>query len=44
MNMDRQDSQILMRLRKILKKEKISNIKESGVPIWFSKDYKYVWF
>ena len=26
------------------KKEKISNIKESGVPIWFSKDYKYVWF
>lgn len=26
------------------KKEKIDNIKESGVPIWFSKDYKYVWF
>lgn len=26
------------------KKEKIDNIKESGVPIWFSKNYKYVWF
>lgn len=26
------------------KKEKIDNIKESGVPIWFSKDYKCVWF
>ena len=26
------------------KKEKISNIKESGVPIYFSNDLKYVWF
>ena len=26
------------------KKEKIENIKESGVPIWFSKDNKFVWF
>ncbi len=26
------------------KKEKIESIKESGVPIWFSNDYKYVWF
>ena len=25
-------------------KEKISNIKESGVPVWFSKGLKYVWF
>ena len=31
-------------IKKNFKKEKISNIKESGVPIWFSKDYKYVWF
>lgn len=26
------------------KKEKIESIKESGVPIWFSNDYKFVWF
>lgn len=31
-------------IKKNFKKEKISNIKKSGVPIWFSKDYKYVWF
>lgn len=31
-------------IKKNFKKEKISNIRESGVPIWFSKDYKYVWF
>lgn len=31
-------------IKKNFKKEKISNIKESGVLIWFSKDYKYVWF
>lgn len=31
-------------IKKNFKKEKISNIKESGVPMWFSKDYKYVWF
>ena len=31
-------------INKYFKKEKISNIKESGVPIWFSKDLKYVWF
>lgn len=31
-------------IKKNFKEEKISNIKESGVPIWFSKDYKYVWF
>lgn len=31
-------------IKKNFKKEKISNIKESDVPIWFSKDYKYVWF
>lgn len=24
------------------KKEKIESIKESGVPIWFSNDYKFV--
>lgn len=31
-------------IKRNFKKEKISNIKESGVPIWFSKDFKYVWF
>ena len=31
-------------IKKNFKKEKISIIKESGVPMWFSKDYKYVWF
>lgn len=31
-------------IKKNFKKEKISSIKESGVPMWFSKDYKYVWF
>lgn len=31
-------------IKNYFKKEKIDNIKESGVPIWFSKDYKYVWF
>lgn len=31
-------------INKNFKKEKISSIKESGVPMWFSKDYKYVWF
>ena len=31
-------------IKKNFKKEKISNIKESGVPIWFSKDFKHVWF
>lgn len=31
-------------IKKNFKKEKINNIKESGVPIWFSKDFKYVWF
>lgn len=30
-------------IKKNFKKEKISSIKESGVPMWFSKDYKYVW-
>ena len=34
----------LSEIKRNFKKEKISNIKESGVPIWFSKDYKYVWF
>ena len=31
-------------IKKNFVKEKISNIKEAGVPIWFSKDLKYVWF
>ena len=31
-------------IKKHFKKEKISSIKEAGVPIWFSKDLKYVWF
>lgn len=31
-------------IKKNFKKEKIRSIKESGVPMWFSKDYKYVWF
>jgi len=31
-------------IKKNFKKEKISNIKESGVPILFSKDLNYVWF
>jgi len=31
-------------INKNFKKEKISSIKESGVPMLFSKDYKYVWF
>ena len=31
-------------IKKNFKKEKISSIKESGEPMWFSKDYKYVWF
>ena len=31
-------------IKKNFNREKISNIKESGVPIWFSKNYKYVWF
>lgn len=31
-------------IKKNFKREKISNIKESGVPIYFSKDLKYVWF
>ena len=31
-------------IKKNFNKEKISNIKESGVPVWFSKDFKYVWF
>ena len=31
-------------IKKNFKKEKIENIKESGVPIWFSNDYKFVWF
>lgn len=31
-------------IKKYLKKERISSIKEAGVPIWFSKDLKYVWF
>jgi len=31
-------------IKKNFKREKISNIKESGVPIYFSKDFKYVWF
>ena len=31
-------------IKKNFKKEKISSIKKSGVPMWFSKDYKYVWF
>ncbi len=30
-------------IKKNFKKETISNIKESGVPVWFSKDLKYVW-
>ena len=34
----------LSEIKRNFKKERISNIKESGVPIWFSKDYKYVWF
>lgn len=31
-------------IKKNFKKEKISNIKEAGVPILFSKDLNYVWF
>ena len=31
-------------IKKNFKKEKISNIKQAGVPIYFDKDYKYVWF
>ena len=31
-------------IKKNFKKEKISNIKESGVPVYFSKDLNYVWF
>ena len=26
------------------KKEKISNIKKVGIPVWYSKNLKYVWF
>ena len=31
-------------IKKNFKKEKISNIKDAGVPIYYSKDYNYVWF
>lgn len=31
-------------IKKNFKKEKISNIKEAGVPILYSKDLNYVWF
>lgn len=31
-------------IKKIFTKEKISNIKQVGFPIWFSKNLKYVWF
>lgn len=34
----------LEEIRKNFKKEKITSIKEAGVPVWFSKDLKYVWF
>lgn len=34
----------IIEIKKNFKKEKIDSIKESGVPIWFSKDLKYVWF
>lgn len=31
-------------IKKIFTKEKTSNIKQVGFPIWFSKNLKYVWF
>lgn len=31
-------------IKKIFKKEKTSNIKESGFPVWYSKDKKFIWF
>jgi len=31
-------------IKKYFIKEKISNIKEAGFPIWYSKNLKYVWF
>lgn len=32
------------RNKKNFRKEKISNIVESGFPVYYSKDNKYVWF
>ncbi|MDO5556920.1 MAG: type IV secretory system conjugative DNA transfer family protein [Clostridia bacterium] len=34
----------IQEIKNNFKKEKISCIKEAGVPIWFSKDLSYVWF
>lgn len=31
-------------IKKTFKKEKVSNIKEAGFPVWYSKDSKYIWF
>lgn len=31
-------------IKKTFKKEKISNIKEAGFPVWYSRDSKYIWF
>ena len=31
-------------IKKNFNKEKVSDINESGFPIWYSKDNKYVWF
>ena len=31
-------------IRKNFSKEKITNIKKVGVPVWYSKNLKYVWF
>lgn len=34
----------LKEIKKNFRKEKISNIKKSGFPVYFSKNNKYVWF
>lgn len=31
-------------IKKMFNKEKVSDIGESGFPIWYSSDYNYVWF
>jgi Type IV secretory pathway, VirD4 components len=31
-------------IKKYFTREKISNIKEAGIPIWYSENLKYVWF
>ncbi len=31
-------------INKTFKKERTSNIKEAGFPVWYSRDNKYIWF